>query len=264
MTATLRRIVWEQRVRLPLLLALSAVWGLLIVLIFDTADPRQRDLSAQPGNVAVAARVLGIDPLAAWVSLGQLHPVFLVASCVFAVGLGIRSVAGELEEGTLELALARPIRRRDHLLAYLLALAPGCLLLAAAFAAGAVLADAVFDPPGAPLAIGRMLLAALGSTLLLAAVAALAVLVSSLHAERGRALAWALGILLVMYAGAFLLPLWSPAAPLARLSLFWYFTPGPIIQDGAVPWRDWAALAAFTALAVAGAIRVFTRRDLAS
>ena len=263
MTAVLRRIVWEQRVRLPLLLVLSALWGLLIVLIFDTADPRQRDLSAQPGNVAVAARVLGIDPLAAWVSLGQLHPVFLVASCLFAVGLGIRSVAGELEAGTLELTLARPLRRRDHLTAYLVALAPGCALLALAFAAGAVTADALFDPPGGPLRVSRMLLSAVGATLLLAAVAALSVLISTLHVERGRALAWALGILLVMYAGAFLLPLWSPAAPVARLSLFWYFTPGPTIQDGDVPWRDWAALAAFTLVAVTAAVRIFTRRDLA-
>ena len=263
MSATLRRLAWEQRVRLPLLLLLSTLWGLLIVVIFDTADPRQRDLSAQPGNVAVAARVLGIDPLAAWVSLGQLHPVFLVASCVFAVGLGVRSVAGELEAGTLELALARPLTRRDHLLAYLAAIAPGCALLALAFATGAVAADALVDPPGDPLDVGHMLLAAVGSFLLLAAVAALSTLVSALHVERGRALGWALGLLILMYAGAFLLPLWSPVAPLARLSLFWYFTPGPTIQDGVVPWRDWGALAAFTALAVGAALRTFTRRDLA-
>ncbi len=263
MTAVLRRLAWEQRVRLPLLLALSALWGLLIVLIFDTADPAQRDLSAQPGNVAVAARVLGLDPLAAWVSLGQLHPVFLVASCLFAVGLGVRAVAGELEAGTLELTLARPLRRRDHLAAYLLALAPGCVLLATAFAVGALTADAVFDPEGPSLRAAHLLLAAVGATLLLGAVAALSVLVSTLHSERGRALAWALGVLLLMYAGAFLLPLWSPAAPAARLSLFWYFTPGPTIQDGVVPWRDWAALAGFTAVARAVAGRQFGRRDLA-
>jgi ABC-2 type transport system permease protein len=259
----LRRLLWEQRVRLPLILGAVTLWGLLVVLIFTTADPRSRDLSVQPGNVAVAARLLGLDPLAAWVSLAQVHPVFLLAAGLFAVGVGIRAIAGELEAGTLELTLARPLGRARHLGAYLLLLLPGCVLIALGYAAGALLGDALFDPPGAGLRVGHMLLAALGSALLLMAIGGVAVLVSSLSLERGRALAWVAGVLILMYAGAFLLPLVPAVAPLARLSVFWYFTPGPAIQRGTVAWGDLAVLALTALVTLAAAAWRFARRDLA-
>ena len=264
MREILRRLLWEQRVRLPLVVALVVVWGALIVLIFSTADPSTRDLAEQPGNIVVAARLLGLDPLAAWVSIGQVHPVFLVGACLFAVGLGVRCIAGELEAGTLELTLARPLARRAHVAAYLALLLPGCVVLALGYAAGALLGVALFDPDVGRLPAGNMLLAALGSALLLAAIGGVSLLVSALCNERGRALAWALGILIAMYAAAFLFPLWSPLEPLARLSLFWYFSPGRTIQRGDVPWGDDLALALTALVTLAGAAWRFERRDLAS
>ena len=44
--------------------------------------------------------------------------------------------------------------------------------------------------------------------------------------ERGRALSWVLGITIGMYAANFLLVLWEPTRDLARLTFFWYFSPG--------------------------------------
>ncbi len=256
-----RRLAAEHRLRLPLILLAVMAFGFALVGVFAAADDATR-ASSVSGNAAIAFRLLGLDPLAAWVSLGQIHPIFLVLSALYAVSLGVRSVAGELEAGTLELTLARPLSRTRYLATHLALLVPGCLLIALAYAVGTLLGDRVFDAPGDPLVAGRLLLAALQSGLLLLAVGVLAVLVSTLTSERGRALSWVLGITIGMYAANFLLVLWEPTRNLARLTFFWYFSPGDTIQSGAVPWGNVAVLAGWSIAASGAAIAHFRRRDL--
>ena len=111
-----RRIVWEQRVRLPLIVTFAFAWGLRLVTLFGHLSPAERNLG--PEQVQIALRLLGIDALAAWVTVGQEHPLFLGASTLFLVGGGVRAIAGELEGGTLELVLARPVSRVRYLLSW--------------------------------------------------------------------------------------------------------------------------------------------------
>ena len=118
-----RRIVWEQRVRLPLIVTFAFAWGLLLVTLFGHLSPAERNLG--PEQVQIALRLLGIDALAAWVTVGQEHPLFLGASTLFLVGGGVRAIAGELEGGTLELVLARPVSRVRYLLSWIAVLVPG-------------------------------------------------------------------------------------------------------------------------------------------
>jgi ABC-2 type transport system permease protein len=264
MTAVLRRLLREQRVRLPLVVLFAALWGFLLVALFATSDAQTQSFQNQPGSFTAAFRIVGLDPLAAWVSIGQVHPLFGLACGLFAMGVGVRAIAGELEAGTLELTLARPIRRTSYLAAHVALLVPGAVVLAAAYALGCVVADRIFDPPGEPLAIGRMAAAALLATALVLALGGIALLVSALHSERGRALGWAIGIVVAMYAASFLFPLWDPLRPLARLSLFWYFSPGPTIQRGEVLWGDALVLALIAAATVSAAFWWFGRRDLAA
>jgi ABC-2 type transport system permease protein len=259
--ALVRRLVWELRVRFPLIALLVVLWGFALVALFSTADDQTRSAGLD-GNISIAFRLAGLDPLAAWTVLGQTHPILLVASFLFIIGLGVRSVAGELESGSLDLALARPISRNRYLASHVAVLAPGTAVLALAYAAGAVIADRVFDPPGQTLAPDRMLAAAFQAWLLFLAIGALALLVSTLSSERGRALSVAIGITLAMYVGNFLFALWEPLRFLTRVTLFWYFTPGPTIQSGDVSWGNCAVLAGFITLALAAAFTIFDRRDL--
>jgi ABC-2 type transport system permease protein len=256
-----RRIGWELRVRFPLIALLVLLWGFALVALFATADDQTRTAGLD-GNIATAFRLTGLDPLAAWTVIGQTHPILLVACFLFIVGLGVRAVAGELEAGSLDLTLARPISRRSYLASHLAVLVPGTALLALAYAAGTLVADRVFDPPGPALESGRMLLAAVQVWLLFLAVGALTLLVSALMSERGRALGVAVGVVLVMYVGNFLFALWEPLRFLTRITLFRYFTPGPTIQAGDVAWGDSAVLAVFTAVALVAGFVAFERRDL--
>jgi ABC-type transport system involved in multi-copper enzyme maturation permease subunit len=263
LTVVLRRLAWEHRLRLPLIVAGAAIWGFALVGLFATADQASRT-AGLTGNIASAFRILGLDPLAAWVALGQTHPVFLVGSFFFTVALGTRAVAGELAAGTLELTLARPLSRRAYLGVHLAFLVPGCVAITLAYGTGALVADRAFDPPGAALLPGRLVVAAIESCLLLVAIGVLALGVSVLASDGGRALAWALGIAIAMYAGNLLFSLWSPLRPFARLSLFWYFTPGNAIERGSVSWSDSIVLVTFTAVAAVAAVTWFERRDLAA
>ena len=253
-----RRLLAEHRVRLPLILLAVAAFGFALVGVFAAADDATR-ASSVSGNAAIAFRLLGLDPLAAWVSLGQIHPIFLVLSALFTVSIGVRSVAGELEAGTLEMTLARPISRTAYLATHLVLLVPGCALIALAYAVGTLLGDRVFDAPGAPLVAGRLMLAALESALLLLAVGVLAVLVSVWSSERGRALSWVLGITIGMYAANFLLVLWEPTRDVARLTFFWYFSPARRSRTAASRGRR-AVLAGWSVAASAAAIAHFRRR----
>jgi ABC-2 type transport system permease protein len=256
-----RRVLWEQRVRLPLIVAFSLVWGFLLVTLYGHLSPQERNLG--PQEVQIALRLLGIDPLAAWVTVGQEHPLYLGASMLFLVGGGVRAIAGELEGGTLELVLSRPVSRSSYLLSWIGVLVPGAALIALAYSAGCILAWEIFQPADGHLDPWAMLLSAVYTLFLLAAIAGASLLCSALASERGRALAWAAGIVVGTYAWNFLLSLVSSLRPLAHLSPWWYFAPGSVIEGGAIPWLDAAVLLAIALVTGALSLWIFARRDLA-
>jgi ABC-2 type transport system permease protein len=256
-----RRILWEQRVRLPLIVTFALAWGFLLVTLFGHLSPQERNLG--PQQVQIALRLLGIDALAAWVTVGQEHPLFLGAATLFLVGGGVRAIAGELEGGTLELVLARPVSRVRYLLSWIAVLVPGAAAIAFAYSLGCIVAWELFHPSGGHLDPANMLESAVYTLLLLTAIAGASLLASSLASERGRALSWAAGFVVGSYAWNFLLSLVDSLRPFARLSPWWYYAPGAMVERGSVPWLNAAVLAAI-ALATGGlAIGVFARRDLA-
>jgi ABC-2 type transport system permease protein len=256
-----RRIMWEQRVRLPLILLFAVAWGFLLVTLFGHLSPQERNLG--PQEVQIALRLLGIDALAAWVTVGQEHPLFLGAATLFLVGGGVRAIAGELEGGTLELVLTRPVSRARYLLSWIVVLASGAAAIALAYSVGCIVAWELFHPVGGHVHPWYMLESAVYTTLLLAAIAGVSLLASSVSSERGRALSWAAGLVIGSYAWNFLLSLVSALRPLARISPWWYYAPGALIDKGTVPWLD-ATVLLVIALATGGAALVlFARRDLA-
>ncbi|MEO9174166.1 MAG: ABC transporter permease [Gaiellales bacterium] len=257
-----RRIVWEQRVRLPLIVAFSFAWGFLLVTLYGHLSPQERNLG--PQEVQIALRLLGIDPLAAWVTVGQEHPLFLGAATLFLVGGGVRAIAGELEGGTLELVLSRPLSRTRYLLSWIGVLVPGAAAIALAYSLGCILAWELFTPADGHLEPWAMLLSAVYTLFLLAAIAGASLLCSALSSERGRALSWAAGIVVGSYAWNFLLSLVSSLRPLARISPWWYFAPGSVIEGGAIPWLDASVLLAIALVTGGLALWIFARRDLVS
>jgi ABC-type transport system involved in multi-copper enzyme maturation permease subunit len=54
----------------------------------------------------------------------------------------------------------------------------------------------------------------------------------------------------------------SSLRPLARLSPWWYYAPGALIDRGTVPWLDAGVLLFITLATGTLAVVVFIRRDL--
>jgi ABC-2 type transport system permease protein len=259
--AVVRRVLWEQRVRLPLLWLFALVWGVLIVTVYDITPVPQRQLG--PEQIQSALRIFNIDPLSAWVGVGQSHPLFLAAAGVFLVGGAVRAIAGELEAGTLELTLARPLSRSRYLLSYVAVLVPGALVFAAAYAGGALVSFDLLSPSPGHLALEPMLKMAGLTALLLLAIAGYSLLCSALAADRGRALSFALGITIAMYAWSFLAPLAAALKPFARISLWWWYSPSRVLEGGSFPLGDALVLALVAVSTTTAALVVFLRRDLA-
>jgi ABC-2 type transport system permease protein len=69
---------------------------------------------------------------------------------IWAIGRGSLSVAGELERGTLDLTLSRPIRRSTYLTTQIVVGVVGLAMIAGALVAGHVVGNIVHKVPGAP------------------------------------------------------------------------------------------------------------------
>jgi hypothetical protein len=208
--AVVRRVLWEQRVRLPLLWLFALVWGVLIVVVYDITPAPQRQLG--PQQIQSALRILNIDPLAAWVGLGQSHPLFLAA-------------AGD--------------------------------------AGGALVSFDLLSPSPGHLALEPMLEMAGLTALLLLAIGGYSLLCSALASDRGRALSFALGITIAMYAWSFLAPLAAALKPFARISLWWWYSPSRVLEGSSFPLGDALVLALVAVSTTTAALVVFLRRDLA-
>jgi len=257
----LARIVWEHRVRLPLIGLFALVWGFLIVTFYAYADTTTQT-NFGPEQIRTALRIFGGNWLAIWVGLGAAHPLLLAASCVIACGTAVRSIAGEIEAGTLDLVLSRPVERTRYLASYLVFILAALAAIAALYGAGAYAAWLIVHPDPGTLSGASLARASLYLALLLWAIAGYSLLCSACARERGRALGLAIGLTIGLYAWNFLASLIGALAPFARISPWYWFNPSPVLAGGAFPYGDALVLAAVAAACCAVATAQFLRRDV--
>ena len=173
----MHRLVYEQRVRLALELLFTAAWGFTLVALFATSDTFNRMLAQQAQMLGPIYNLLDLDPLAQWSSIGLQHPLFFVGGGLFAIGMGIRAIAGELQDGSLALSITRPISRLRWFASQLAVIVPGSILLGAMYGVGCILAATVTTHQGT-LHPAWMLLAGAEGGLVLLTFGALALLFS--------------------------------------------------------------------------------------
>jgi ABC-2 type transport system permease protein len=203
---------------------------------------------------------LAMTGLAGYLSRGYDHPVYFILSISAMVGLAGRSIAGEVDRGTLALVLSRPIARRSIYLARVISV----VALAVAFGAAGPVATWLgvqFADPAGEVRVGQLAaLAALGM-LFLWAVGGLVLLVSARSSTTGRVVGWATGYLVVAYFVDVFAELWSILEPVRPLSLFHFFDTSATMVEGAVPLESAVVLGGIgLAAAVAGWL-IFERRD---
>lgn len=203
---------------------------------------------------------LAMTGLAGYLSRGYDHPVYFILSISAMVGLAGRSIAGEVDRGTLALVLSRPISRRSIYAARV----AGVVALAVAFGAAGPMATwiglRIAQPVGEVTISQLAALAALGM-LFLWAVGGLVLLVSARSSSTGRVVGWATGYLVVAYFVDVFAELWSILEPARPLSLFHYFDTSGTMVEGAVPLGSAIVLGGVGLVAIIAGGLIFERRD---
>lgn len=185
---------------------------------------------------------------------GLLGPVLLL---VFAIGTGARLIAGNEEDGTLELECTAPVSR-TRLLAERLA----TLWLDVAVLVGVLTAVTVAIVVGADIdiAVSRLLATSAGMALLVLGFGTLALAVGAVTGRRGVALGVAAGLAVL----AFMFDALGPSIPaewMTAVSPFSWLLDNEPLRNG-LDAGGVLRLAAVPLFAAAAAFIVFPRRDL--
>jgi ABC-2 type transport system permease protein len=230
------------------------------ILMYPSLPVEVREIDVR---ALVLLESLGIKTLATfegWIA-GTEFNILPMVTGLFGVFVGIGTLIGEEEEGTLELLAALPLSRLQ-----LLAAKIGALLAAALgmFALDGLVVMAVFralqiDTPVTALDLFRVVL----SHWLMAFVfMAASLFLGAYLPTRSAALATAMMYLLISFFGnnlAGLAPVLDPYQPLFP---FWYFERIAGMLTGAVPWRDIASMLLIGGGLLLLAALAFQRRNL--
>jgi ABC-2 type transport system permease protein len=268
---TLLRKQWRQQSGTAFACALLLMlFGVAITAAFHAFGDMVETQLARMGQMGGMAELFfgsataGIDLQTTFFSIGFTHPLVLLVLCAFTIASASRSLAGEIERGTVDLLLSTPITRLQLAASSMAAFCLGAGLLLGAECAGLWLGTRLTGlviPPHTWRGIGC---AFLNSAALVLCVAGYSFACSAASSERGRAAALAAGITVVSYFLNVLAQLWSKVAFLERFSIFHYLRPLPSLSSGTPPWTDLALLGGLAVVGAVLGVWIFIRRDIAT
>ena len=177
---------------------------------------------------------------------------------VFAIGFGAGAIAGEEEQGTLDLLLANPLSRRRVVLEKFVALSIGTILLAVIYWVGLAVGMAVVaeDMNLLNLASACFSAALLGMTF-----GTLSLAIGCATGRRNLAMAGAGGLAVVTYFLNALAPVIDFLEPFRGLSPFYYSIGGDPLYNGLNAGHA-GVLIGLTAVFLVASLLLFERRDL--
>jgi len=239
--------------------------GILIPSTFTSFGANGENIIEQmPRGVQAFLKTQGdLTPLMGaegYMAVGYRHPIYIVVIAAFTI-TAASSLAREIEKGTVFLILARPLQRYNLVLAKGAGLLVGLVALLGTALAGTAIGVTITDLDQ-PVRLSRFLLISSNALLLFLAIGGYGFLLSALSREGSRAIGLATGLTLAFFFIDFIAALWEPLEFLGPVTIFHYYNPIAIVQQGAVPWNHILVLLGVAATGYAGAIAVFQRRDI--
>ncbi len=204
---------------------------------------------------------MAMTSIAGYLSLGFTHPLYLILATSASIGFAARTLAGEMDRGTIQIALSRPVSRGSVYLSRVIGVAVISVLVALAGPAGMLAGWAAVRPSG-EIPVAHFMPLAVNTFALCWAAGGIALLGAAWSAQAGRVLGWGLAIFILMYFVDYFASIWAMLRPFQPLSLFNWFDPGAILVTGAWPWLDIAVLLVVGIAATFGGYVVFRDRDL--
>lgn len=265
-------LVWlalhrRRRMLLTLLIAM-VVFETLIVVIAGTV-PNGELFGARrtpPGAFKAFSGSNGDVSIASYPGLlgaGLTHPVWIALQLTVIGSLGAAAVAADVESGTIELLMTRPVSRRRLLAERAGALIAASVLLNAAATLAVALGVAFSPKLRAAVPEGGVFSAGLLGCALAFCLIGPVLAVSALSRRRAHVVGAAVALGAGGFALNFVALAWSPARPLRYLSPFHYYAPGDALAHGGLPWTAPVVLLGVGLLGLLAAFRLLERRDLA-
>ncbi len=257
--------LWRsQRTKLLIVCVAMAAWSVFLPVIYQAFGSQMRAL-VDSGIIPRELMNFGggdVFSLGGAIALGYVHPIAISLVAVFAVGFTTAAIAGERQRGTLEVLLARPLSRRRIYTTELVAALLFIGLILAAASVGTLIGASLAGVLG-ELAVERLPMLWLNGVLLWGAFAAIGLAASVSFDRLSPAIGVTIAIVIVMYFLDILGSLWPDAKGLQPYSLFHYLAARDILS-GTVNLAGLALLGAVAAAAIAYALAIFPRRDLAA
>jgi len=197
-----------------------------------------------------------------YIGIGFVHPITIVMLAAFAIGIGVNAIAGEIDRGTINLLLARPVRRRDLVLTPLIQLIIGLAILGAAFMLGIWLGLQTLGTNSGSVQFSALVLATGLTCMMFLTIGAYTLLFSAASSDAGRATLFAAGLTLVFYFMNYLSQLSSNLKFLETWSIFHYWDPGGVIINNRLETTDVAVFTTLTVGSILIALLIIERRDI--
>ncbi len=185
--------------------------------------------------------------------------VWVIVVAAFVIAFARAMVAGEREEGTLELLLAQPIERWNVLTSEGLVLLAGIIGLVVATVLGTVAFGAAF---GAHITFAGYFAFVPAASALFIAIAGYSIFFSAIMRDARRVAMAAAGLTLAFYMMHFAASYSSVADKVDWFGIFHYYDPLKVLNSGNVPVKSFLILLAFGAIGFCAALLVFRHKDI--
>ncbi len=195
------------------------------------------------------------------VAFGFNHPLVLTFLFLLAIILPTRHIAGDIENGAMELLLAHPVKRQ-HLLTSLWA--TGSLLLLIIICAGGIGSVLALAETGhlSGAVLLKMLQIGINLWLLAILVMSLAMLISTFGKEGSRAGTRSAALIFIFYFLFFLGILWDAVSVIKPYNIFTYYQPTKLMFGERSFWLHAVVLSVLIAVSLIVSINQFRRRDI--
>lgn len=232
---------------------------------FGGAGGLQPLLESLPPSIQALTRsrpeFIAVSGLAGYLATGFTHPLYITLAASALIGFTARSLAGEMERGTIQLALSRPISRSRVFISRVLGLLVVTLVLAVAGLIGLSLGMVIARPEG-ELVYGHLIETGLAAFFLFWAIGGLSLAGSAAASTTGQAVGWATTAVVIFYVIDYLASLWSLLKPIEPVSIFDYYDPAIALVYGDLPLVNAVTLGAVGLAGVVAGLVIFVRRDL--